>query len=200
MESTRRKFFAMTSAALSIGNSRILGANERVNLAIVGLGGRGTAHMGDRLGQLELDPSLCMAALEVFLHRPAHRLANTEPPREEARITLERGRRRDEHGAHLALRGIEPSGHRRGAKRMAHETHDVRARIFELPHHRVEAANEMDEGRFRSLAHAMSSVVEKGYLVTRIEEGLHEFAQLRAPAAPSMAEHDGGAVGRSEAP
>ena len=57
MESTRRKFFAMTSAALSIGTSRILGANERVNLAIVGLGGRGTAHMGE-YGKLKDDVNI----------------------------------------------------------------------------------------------------------------------------------------------
>ena len=46
---TRRKFFTMSSAALSIGASRILGANERVNMAIIGLGGRGTAHMNEYL-------------------------------------------------------------------------------------------------------------------------------------------------------
>ena len=57
MESTRRKFFAMTSAALSIGSSRILGANERINLAIVGLGGRGTAHMGE-YGKLKADANI----------------------------------------------------------------------------------------------------------------------------------------------
>ncbi len=44
---TRRKFFTMSSAALSIGASRILGANERVNMAVIGLGGRGTAHMNE---------------------------------------------------------------------------------------------------------------------------------------------------------
>ena len=47
MESTRRKFFVLSSAALSIGSSKILGANQRVNMAVIGLGGRGTAHMSE---------------------------------------------------------------------------------------------------------------------------------------------------------
>jgi predicted dehydrogenase len=41
----RRSFLMGASAALSIGTSRILGANDRVDVAVIGLGGRGTAHV-----------------------------------------------------------------------------------------------------------------------------------------------------------
>ena len=57
MESTRRKFFVMSSAALSIGSSKILGANQRVNMAVIGLGGRGTAHMNE-YGKLTDDANI----------------------------------------------------------------------------------------------------------------------------------------------
>ncbi|HNY39159.1 MAG TPA: Gfo/Idh/MocA family oxidoreductase [Bryobacteraceae bacterium] len=43
----RRVFFKTgVAAALSIGSHRILGANDRVNMGIIGLGGRGTYHVG----------------------------------------------------------------------------------------------------------------------------------------------------------
>ena len=63
MESTRRKFFVMSSAALSIGTSRILGANQRVNMAVIGLGGRGTAHMSE-YGKLTDDANI-VAVVDV---------------------------------------------------------------------------------------------------------------------------------------
>ena len=46
MTSPNRRTF-IQAAALSIGSSRILGANDRVNVAIVGLGGRGRAHLNE---------------------------------------------------------------------------------------------------------------------------------------------------------
>jgi predicted dehydrogenase len=45
MVSPNRRTFIQAAAALSIGSSRILGANDRVNVAVVGLGGRGRAHV-----------------------------------------------------------------------------------------------------------------------------------------------------------
>jgi len=43
----RRVFFKTgVAAALSIGSHRILGANDRVSMGIIGLGGRGTYHVG----------------------------------------------------------------------------------------------------------------------------------------------------------
>ncbi len=43
----RRVFFKTgVAAALSIGSSRIMGANDRVNMGIIGLGGRGRYHVG----------------------------------------------------------------------------------------------------------------------------------------------------------
>ncbi len=43
----RRVFFKTgVAAALSIGSHRILGANDRVNMGIIGLGGRGRYHVG----------------------------------------------------------------------------------------------------------------------------------------------------------
>ncbi len=46
-EGNRREFlYGAGAAALSIGARRILGANDRIHVAIVGLGGRGRAHLG----------------------------------------------------------------------------------------------------------------------------------------------------------
>ena len=41
----RRHFLQFSTAALAASAGRILGANDRVNIAITGLGGRGTDHM-----------------------------------------------------------------------------------------------------------------------------------------------------------
>ncbi len=43
-DQTRRRFFL--GAASAVSAMRVMGANERVNVAIVGLGGRGSAHLG----------------------------------------------------------------------------------------------------------------------------------------------------------
>ena len=44
---TRRTFFfAATAAAVTAGRTRAVAANDKVNVAVVGLGGRGRAHMG----------------------------------------------------------------------------------------------------------------------------------------------------------
>ncbi len=48
---TRRTFLTTTAAFTASQYSRILGANDRVNVAVVGLGGRGQAHM-KALGEL----------------------------------------------------------------------------------------------------------------------------------------------------
>jgi predicted dehydrogenase len=47
MMSPNRRNFLQAAAALSIGSSRILGANDRINIAVIGLGGRGRAHMNE---------------------------------------------------------------------------------------------------------------------------------------------------------
>src|SRR4051812_997984 len=41
---TRRSFFQ--GAALAASATRVMGANDRISMGIVGLGGRGTAHLG----------------------------------------------------------------------------------------------------------------------------------------------------------
>ena len=45
----RRKLLFTGAAALSIGARRILGANDRVRVGLIGLGGRGNAHLGSYL-------------------------------------------------------------------------------------------------------------------------------------------------------
>ncbi|MBL8241943.1 MAG: Gfo/Idh/MocA family oxidoreductase [Bryobacterales bacterium] len=45
----RRKLLITGAAALSIGSRRILGANDRVRMGIIGLGGRGNAHLSGYL-------------------------------------------------------------------------------------------------------------------------------------------------------
>jgi len=50
MPANRRSFLATTSAALmATGASRVLGANERVQIAVIGLGGRGSGHLNSYL-------------------------------------------------------------------------------------------------------------------------------------------------------
>lgn len=43
MNGTRRVF--MSAAAAAAASGRVFGANERVNLVVIGVGGRGTAHV-----------------------------------------------------------------------------------------------------------------------------------------------------------
>jgi hypothetical protein len=45
----RRNLLITGAAALSIGSRRILGANDRVRMGLIGLGGRGNAHLGGYL-------------------------------------------------------------------------------------------------------------------------------------------------------
>src|SRR5688572_32366090 len=45
MQNENRRTFVRTVAVTAASASRILGANDRVNVAVVGLGGRGRAHM-----------------------------------------------------------------------------------------------------------------------------------------------------------
>ena len=53
MSSPNRRDFLQTAtlASLAAPTARILGANDRINLAIIGLGGRGTAHMNGYVKQ-----------------------------------------------------------------------------------------------------------------------------------------------------
>ena len=45
MDHTRRKFFFMTTAAAAVSARRLVAANDKVNVAVIGLGGRGQNHM-----------------------------------------------------------------------------------------------------------------------------------------------------------
>ena len=47
MQNENRRTFVRTVAVTAASASRILGANDRVNVAVVGLGGRGRAHMSE---------------------------------------------------------------------------------------------------------------------------------------------------------
>lgn len=51
MSTTRRSF--LVSAATAASASRVMGANERVNLVVIGVGGRGTGHVRSYLGLKE---------------------------------------------------------------------------------------------------------------------------------------------------
>jgi predicted dehydrogenase len=51
MDTTRRSF--LVSAATAASASRVMGANERVNLVVIGVGGRGTGHVRSYLGLKE---------------------------------------------------------------------------------------------------------------------------------------------------
>ena len=51
MDTTRRSF--LVSAATAASASRVIGANERVNLVVIGVGGRGTSHVRSYMGLKE---------------------------------------------------------------------------------------------------------------------------------------------------
>ena len=58
--SSRRQFVQTAAAAVATSRFPILGANDRINVGLVGLGGRGNAHLGYYLG---LDTDCRLAAL-----------------------------------------------------------------------------------------------------------------------------------------
>jgi predicted dehydrogenase len=46
-EHTRRTFFSFATAAVAASTTRLRGADDKVNVAVIGLGGRGQAHMSE---------------------------------------------------------------------------------------------------------------------------------------------------------
>src|SRR5580698_11674923 len=77
---TRRHFAQAAAAAIATAQFPILGANDRVNVGIVGLGGRGNDHIGF-YGRLD---SECRIAAIVDVNQAAREKAN-------ARILKEKG-------------------------------------------------------------------------------------------------------------
>jgi predicted dehydrogenase len=67
----RRQLLITGAAALSIGSRKILGANDRVRMGVIGLGGRGNAHLGTYLSI----PGAQVAAL-VDVNQAARERAN----------------------------------------------------------------------------------------------------------------------------
>ena len=64
----RRQFVKTAAAAVATAQFPILGANDRVNLAVVGLGGRGSNHV-DYYSTLNSECRL--AAIAMSIKRPA---------------------------------------------------------------------------------------------------------------------------------
>src|SRR5579862_7233500 len=75
-----RRHFVQAAAAIATSQFPILGANDRVNIGIVGLGGRGNDHIGF-YGKLDSD---CRIAAIVDVNQAAREKAN-------ARILKEKG-------------------------------------------------------------------------------------------------------------
>ncbi len=80
LQPTRRHFAQAAAAAIATAQFPILGANDRVNVGIVGLGGRGNDHIGF-YGRLDSD---CRIAAIVDVNQAARERAN-------ARILKEKG-------------------------------------------------------------------------------------------------------------
>src|SRR5207245_1704573 len=59
-QTARRQFVKAAAAAIATAQFPILGANDRINVGIVGLGGRGTNHIGS---YAELDSDARIAAV-----------------------------------------------------------------------------------------------------------------------------------------
>lgn len=75
MRITRRRFIK-SSVALSTAGflpasswARILGANERVNIAVIGCGGMGSSHLGDLMGRRERDNLAMTHVCDVYRRR-----------------------------------------------------------------------------------------------------------------------------------
>jgi predicted dehydrogenase len=107
-ESTRRQFFR-AGAAMAVGAqaSRILGANDRVNVAVIGLGGRGNNHMDY---YLKIDTSQVSALCDVN------------------QAALERGQTKIEKGS-----GVKPKGY--SDMRQVFDDKEVDAVSFATPNH-----------------------------------------------------------------
>src|SRR5579871_2118942 len=71
-EPTRRQFAKTAAAAIATSQFPILGANDRVNVGIVGLGGRGNDHIGF-YGRLDSD---CRIAAICDVNQAARERAN----------------------------------------------------------------------------------------------------------------------------
>src|ERR1035441_9517166 len=80
MQPTRRHFAQAAAAAIATSQFPILGANDRVNVGIAGLGGRGNDHIG-YYGRLD---SECRIAAICDVNQTAREKAN-------ARILKEKG-------------------------------------------------------------------------------------------------------------
>ena len=75
MSITRRRFI-QSSAALSAAYflpaaswARVLGANERINIAVIGCGGMGSSHLGDLMGRRERDNLALTNVCDVYRRR-----------------------------------------------------------------------------------------------------------------------------------
>ena len=75
---SRRDFVAVrTAAAAAIRTSvatkpaaaKVLGANDRINFGMIGVGGMGSGHVGDLVGRAERDNVRCVAVCDVFQKR-----------------------------------------------------------------------------------------------------------------------------------
>src|SRR5215469_697617 len=89
---TRRQFATTAAAAIATSRFPILGANDRVNIGIVGLGGRGTNHI-DFYGTLD---SQCRIAAICDVNQAARERAS-------ARILKNKGYTSKEYGDMRAL-------------------------------------------------------------------------------------------------
>jgi len=72
---TRRTFIKSSAALAALAampaysRARILGANERINMGVIGVGGQGTYHVRDMAGRFSRDNITCDAICDVYQRR-----------------------------------------------------------------------------------------------------------------------------------
>ncbi|HMV51299.1 MAG TPA: Gfo/Idh/MocA family oxidoreductase, partial [Blastocatellia bacterium] len=93
MKATRREFVKTGAAAAGAAaiyhrnvHAKILGANDRINLGFIGVGGRGRSLLGDFSRALETQPARILAVCDVYrkrLGQAQQRLAENKQPNAE---------------------------------------------------------------------------------------------------------------------
>src|SRR5689334_21168204 len=93
---TRREFTRTTialTAATALGSMGVMGANDRVNMGVIGCGGRGSQDMGNFLKQPDMTFSAVCDAYEPFRDRAVKTVAaanGTATPFKDFRQLLEK--------------------------------------------------------------------------------------------------------------
>src|SRR4051812_22220683 len=85
-----RRMFAQTAGAAMLAGSRVLGANDRVRIGLVGCGGRGSQVFGYFLKERDVEPVAVCDVYAPFLERGAKQAGRPVEQFKDFRKLLER--------------------------------------------------------------------------------------------------------------